>query len=110
MGAFLLALTLVSTGCGGGGGGENKGGGAAQSINGAGASFPAPIYNAMFQDFAGDSGIQVNYQSIGSSGGRQQFIQKNVAFGASDEPMKAEEEQQAGGDPLHIATVGGAVV
>ena len=64
----------------------------------------------MFQQFAQDSGIQVNYQSIGSSGGRQQFIQKTVDFGASDEPMKAEEEQEAGGNPLHIATVGGAVV
>jgi phosphate transport system substrate-binding protein len=64
----------------------------------------------MFQQFAQDNGTQVNYQSIGSSGGREQFIQKTVDFGASDEPMKAEEEQQAGGNPLHIATVGGAVV
>jgi phosphate transport system substrate-binding protein len=64
----------------------------------------------MFQQFAQDSGIQVNYQSIGSSGGREQFIQKTVEFGASDEPMKYEEEQEAGGNPLHIATVGGAVV
>ena len=118
IGAFLLALALVLASCGGGGGGGQKqaggsnggSGGAASSINGAGASFPAPIYNAMFQQFAQDSGIQVNYQSIGSSGGRQQFIQKTVDFGASDEPMKQEEEQEAGGKPLHIATVGGAVV
>lgn len=118
-GAFLLALALILAGCGGGGGGQkeekggSKGGGgsqAASSINGAGASFPAPIYSAMFQQLAQDSGIQVNYQSVGSSGGRQQFIQQTVAFGASDEPMKPEEEQQAGGNPLHIATVGGAVV
>ena len=118
IGAFLLALALVLASCGGGGGGGQKqgggsnggSGGAASSINGAGASFPAPIYNAMFQQFAQDSGIQVNYQSIGSSGGRQQFIQETVDFGASDEPMKQEEEQEVGGKPLHIATVGGAVV
>ena len=110
--AMLVIVALGLAGCGGGGG---QGGGddsvaPASSINGAGASFPAPIYNAMFQQFAQDSGIQVNYQSIGSSGGREQFIQKTVEFGASDEPMKDEEEQEAGGTPLHIATVGGAVV
>ena len=117
IGAFLLTLALVLAACGGGGGGGGQGGGsqggggeAASSINGAGASFPAPIYNAMFQQFAQDSGTQVNYQSIGSSGGREQFIQKTVEFGASDEPMKDEEEQNARGKPLHIATVGGAVV
>ena len=119
-----LVLSFAVVGCGGtvgggeepqsGGGSEGNGGSgggeAAQSINGAGASFPAPVYSAMFQRLAGDGGPQVNYQSIGSSGGREQFIQKTVAFGASDAPMEAEEEQQAGGDPQHIATVGGAVV
>src|SRR5215212_1757750 len=107
----LLALSLVVFAACGGGGGQGSGGGqAASSINGAGASFPAPIYNAMFQRFAQDSGIQVNYQSIGSSGGREQFVQKTVDFGASDEPMKEEQEQEAGGNQLHSATVGGAVV
>ncbi len=120
IGVFILALALVLAGCGGGGGEEEKkkeeggggGGGSetAQSINGAGASFPAPVYSAMFQQLAEDGGIQVNYQSVGSSGGREQFIQETVAFGASDEPMDEEEEQEAGGDPVHIATVGGAVV
>ena len=120
-----LVLSFAVVGCGGtvgggeepqsgggskGNGGSGGGGEAAQSINGAGASFPAPVYSAMFQRLAGDGGPQVNYQSIGSSGGREQFIQKTVAFGASDAPMEAEEEQQAGGDPQHIATVGGAVV
>ncbi|MCA3748482.1 MAG: phosphate ABC transporter substrate-binding protein PstS, partial [Rubrobacter sp.] len=94
----------------GGGSGGGSQGEAAQRINGAGASFPAPFYSAVFQQFAQEEGIQVNYQSIGSSGGREQFIQKTVAFGASDEPMSEEEMQEAGGNPLHIATVGGAVV
>jgi phosphate transport system substrate-binding protein len=101
---------VVFVACGGGQGGGGQGGGeAASNINGAGASFPAPIYDAMFRQFAEDQGIQVNYQSIGSSGGREQFVQKTVAFGASDEPMKEEQEQEAGGNPVHIATVGGAV-
>lgn len=114
--SVLVSLSLVVAGCGqatGGGGGSGNGGGgaeAASQINGAGASFPAPIYEKMFQELAAAGGPQVNYQSIGSSGGREQFIQKSVAFGASDEPMDEEEEQQAGGKPKHIATVGGAVV
>ena len=112
-GTCLLAISLVVAACGqatGGGGGGGGGEGTASQINGAGASFPAPIYTRMFQQLAEDGGPQVNYQSIGSSGGREQFIQKTVAFGASDEPMDEEEEQEAGGSPKHIATVGGAVV
>jgi phosphate transport system substrate-binding protein len=109
--AGLIAMSLVVfVACGGGQGGGGQGGGeAASNINGAGASFPAPIYDAMFRQFAEDQSIQVNYQSIGSSGGREQFVQKTVDFGASDEPMKEEQEQEAGGNPVHIATVGGAV-
>lgn len=118
----LVSLSLVVAACGqatGGGGGDEGGNGggdsgggaeAASQINGAGASFPAPVYEKMFQELAAAGGPQVNYQSIGSSGGREQFIQKTVAFGASDAPMDDEEEQQAGGNPKHIATVGGAVV
>ncbi|AHY45984.1 Phosphate ABC transporter, phosphate-binding protein PstS [Rubrobacter radiotolerans] len=107
--------TAEETGTSGGGGGEggDSGGGGtepAQSIDAAGASFPAPLYSQILQQFAEAEGIQVNYQSIGSSGGREQFIQQNVSFGASDEPMDDEEMEQAGGEPVHIATVGGAVV
>lgn len=115
-------MTLVVAGCGqtageapqGGGEEAQSGGGGgemASSLDGAGASFPAPVYGAMFEQLAQqDPPIQVNYQSIGSSGGREQFIQRTVDFGASDAPMEAEEEEQAGGNPQHIATVGGAVV
>ncbi len=112
--AGLLALLLVVfAACGGGGqGGGSKGGGkqAAQSIDGAGATFPAPIYERMFQELAQSGGPQVNYQAIGSGGGIEQFTNKTVAFGASDAPMKDQEMQAAGGNPQHIATVGGAVV
>ena len=113
-------MSLAVVGCGSTvgepqGGGEQPQGGSggemASSLNGAGASFPAPVYGAMFEQLAQqDPPVQVNYQSIGSSGGREQFIQKTVDFGASDAPMEAEEEEQAGGSPQHIATVGGAVV
>ncbi len=64
----------------------------------------------MFQQLAQDEQIQVNYQAISSGGGIEQFTNKTVDFGATDAPMKDEQMQNAGGDPLHIATVGGAVV
>ncbi|HET7479884.1 MAG TPA: phosphate ABC transporter substrate-binding protein PstS [Rubrobacteraceae bacterium] len=111
----LLALSVVLAACGqatgGGGGGSDSGDAkAASQISGAGSSFVAPFMDKMGQELVKDGGPQVNYQSIGSSGGREQFIQKTVAFGASDAPMDSEEEKQAGGNPKHIATVGGAVV
>jgi phosphate transport system substrate-binding protein len=89
MASILTLSFLFFTACGDQGGGQ-----AASNLNGAGASFPAPVYNEMFQRLAQDPGIQVNYQSIGSSGGREQFINKTVDFGASDAPMSSQEEQQ----------------
>lgn len=116
----LSALALMMAACGGNqagsedsGSGDAGGGGnaeMAQSINGAGASFPAPVYNKMFQELASNDGPQVNYQSVGSGAGIENFINKSVAFGASDAPMSEEEMQAAGGNPMHIATVGGPVV
>lgn len=121
----VLGALLAVAGCGGtasqsgGGGGAatkattgktDTGPAAAKSINGAGATFPAPIYEKIFQQLAKDKGLQVNYQAIGSGGGIKQFTEKTVAFGASDAPMKDEQVSAAGGNPLHIATVGGAVV
>lgn len=114
-----VVLTLAMVGCAttedsavSGGAGESGDGNAeaASSITGAGASFPAPLYQAIFQQFAEEEEIQVNYQSVGSSGGREQFTQETVAFGATDEPMDDEEIEAAGGEVRHIATVGGAVV
>lgn len=96
-----------------GGDGGGSGGGdveAATSIDGAGATFPAPLYNEMFQAFAEESDIQVNYQSVGSGSGIEQYIQNTVDFGASDGPMTEEELDQVEEDTLHVATVGGPVV
>ena len=53
-------------------------------LNGAGATFPAPLYNSWFQTMAQETGNQVNYQAVGSGAGVRQFTAKTVDFGASD--------------------------
>jgi phosphate transport system substrate-binding protein len=79
-------------------------------INGAGATFPFPIYSKWFSDYnKAHPNVQINYQSIGSGGGIKQITEKTVDFGASDAPMSNEEMQKATGIQ-HIPTVMGAVV
>ncbi len=88
-------------------------GASAQSIdlNGAGATFPYPIYSKWFSDYASKTGVKINYQSIGSGGGIRQLSEQTVDFGASDAPMSDTEMAQAKGGPiLHFPTVMGAVV
>ena len=53
-------------------------------LNGAGATFPAPLYNSWFQSFNKETGNQVNYQAVGSGAGVRQYNAKTVDFGASD--------------------------
>jgi phosphate transport system substrate-binding protein len=53
-------------------------------LNGAGATFPAPLYNSWFQSFNKETGNQVNYQAVGSGAGVRQYTAKTVDFGASD--------------------------
>lgn len=60
-------------------------------INGAGASFPAPLYYNWAFDFNKETGIRVNYQSIGSGGGIKQVTKRMIDFGASDKPLTIEE-------------------
>ncbi len=69
---------------------------AGETINGAGASFPFPIYSQWAYDYNKVTGMQLNYQSIGSGGGIAQIKAKTVDFGASDEPLKEEELNAAG--------------
>src|SRR6184192_1305904 len=77
-------------------------------INGAGATFPYPIYSKWFSDYnKAHPEVQINYQSIGSGGGIKQIIEKTVDFGASDAPMTNEEMAKAPGIQ-HIPTVLGA--
>ena len=70
--------------------------GDAMVINGAGASFPFPVYSLWAYKYEQTTGVKLNYQSIGSGGGITQIKAKTVDFGASDAPLKAEELTQAG--------------
>jgi len=80
-------------------------------INGAGATFPFPIYSKWFSEYNKlHPEVQINYQSIGSGGGIRQLTNQTVFFGATDGPMTSEQMQQAGGKVLHLPTVLGGVV
>jgi phosphate transport system substrate-binding protein len=80
-------------------------------INGAGATFPYPIYSKWFNEYAKvDPSVRFNYQSIGSGGGQKQILSETVDFGASDGPMTDESLAKAPGKLLHIPTVAGADV
>ncbi|GIV50450.1 MAG: phosphate-binding protein [Candidatus Kapaibacterium sp.] len=83
-------------------------------LNGAGATFPYVLYSKWFDVYKKKTGIQFNYQSIGSGGGIKQITDGTVDFGASDGPMTDEQlalaRQKRGTDILHIPTTLGAVV
>ena len=80
------------------------------TINGAGATFPYPLYSKWFDSYAKvDGSVRFNYQSIGSGGGQKQILDETVDFGATDGPMTDETLAKAPGKLLHIPTVAGAV-
>ncbi len=84
---------------------------AQMTINGAGATFPYPIYSKWFDAYAKvDPSVRFNYQSIGSGGGQKQILAQTVDFGASDGPMSDDNLAKAPGKLLHIPTVAGADV
>src|SRR3982075_437136 len=80
----------------------------AADITGAGATFPFPIYSKWADTYKKETGVGLNYQSIGSGGGIKQIQAKTVTFGATDMPLKAEELQKAG--LVQFPTVLGGVV
>jgi len=83
----------------------------AASINGAGATFPYPIYSKWFAEYNRlRPDVRINYQSQGSGAGIQQLLARTVFFGASDAPMTDEQLRAAQGRILHVPTVLGAVV
>lgn len=85
--------------------------GAQMLINGAGATFPYPIYSKWFEAYIQvDPEVRFNYQSIGSGGGIRQISERTVDFGASDGPMTDDQLKKAPGELFHIPTVLGAVV
>lgn len=91
------------------------GGGSAVTLSGAGASFPAPLYQRWFADYNKENpGTQISYQSVGSGAGVEQFLSGTVDFGASDAPLKSEEKakfkEKYGADPVQVPMTGGSVV
>src|ERR1700709_60101 len=83
----------------------------AQQLNGAGATFPNPIYSKWFSEYAASHpGVQINYQSVGSGAGIRQASEGIVDFGATDGPMTDEQMNSAKVKLFHIPTVLGAVV
>jgi len=114
--AALLAVASLTVACGGGAKTSETSAPAATSsggtqINGAGATFPNPIYSKWFSDYAkAHADVQINYQPIGSGGGIRQLTEQTVFFGASDTPMTDEQLKAAPGPVLHFPTVLGAVV
>jgi len=113
-----LAFAIVA-GCSGGSappptegaGGAAPAGGGGSQINGAGATFPNPIYSKWFAEYNKlHPGVRINYQPLGSGAGIRQLTSRTVFFGASDQPMKDEQLQAAPGRILHFPTVLGAVV
>jgi phosphate transport system substrate-binding protein len=112
------ALAMIA-GCSGGSappaterdGGAAPGGGGGIQINGAGATFPNPIYSKWFSEYNKlHPNVRINYQSLGSGAGIRQLTSRTVFFGASDQPMRDEQLQGAPGKILHFPTVLGAVV
>jgi len=95
----LVIMNLV--GCGG----TNK----VTELQGAGATFPYPLYSKMFDAYYKENGIKVNYQSIGSGGGIRQLKAETVDFGASDAFMSDKAMKASGKDILHIPVALGAV-
>jgi phosphate transport system substrate-binding protein len=118
---LIIVLTLVAAACGGTSSTTTTEGssGTAGSMGpvdllGAGASFPAPVYQEWIGAYQSvEPSVSINYQSIGSGGGVEQFIGQQTDFGASDAFLKDDEIAAAqtarGCDPIHIPTVFGAV-
>jgi len=114
---LAAAAAIVVMGCGGGqsttegGAGSPAGAGQKVQINGAGATFPYPIYSKWFDEYHKlHPSVEINYQSIGSGGGIRQITNETVFFGATDGPMTDEQLKAAPGPILHFPAVLGANV
>jgi phosphate transport system substrate-binding protein len=113
--AIAMSGSMMLTSCNGGGNAQgadstaNKDGGD-NTILGAGATFPYPLYSKMFSEYNKVGGLKVNYQSIGSGGGIQQLTGKTVDFGASDAPLNGKQDSALSAPVIHIPITAGAVV
>ena len=99
--ALLLSSVLVL--------GAGMSASAAGKLNGAGATFPAKIYQRWFAELAKSGGPRVNYQAVGSGSGRKAFIDQTVNFGASDDPMKKSDMAKVKRGVVQIPMVGGTI-
>lgn len=101
--AVLLLLAAVAC--------NNNGGSGPVTLQGAGASFPSPLYQKWLSEYGKlHANVKIDYQSIGSGGGIKQLKEQTVDFGASDAPMTDADLKSAPGEILHVPTVLGAVV
>ena len=82
---------------------------AGPALNGAGATFPAPLYQRWFGDYAAATGNRVNYQSVGSGAGIKQFVAGTVDFAASDEPIKEKDAKKVKRGYVQIPMTGGTI-
>jgi phosphate transport system substrate-binding protein len=115
----ILAAALILTGCGGGNSNSTTQSKTGQStasgvvkLNGAGATFPAPLYTKWFNVYQQLTQVQINYQSVGSGAGITQITNNTIDFGASDAIMTAQQQQSAEalhGPILHIPMTSGSV-
>ncbi|HEY3445435.1 MAG TPA: phosphate ABC transporter substrate-binding protein PstS [Myxococcales bacterium] len=103
--ALLAAFSTVAGACNRSVGGS----GGTMTLNGAGATFPYPLYSKWVAEYGQREPVRINYQSIGSGGGIRQITERTVDFGASDAPMTDEQLAKAPGKILHIPTTLGAV-
>src|SRR6188474_2306067 len=107
----IASLVLFAHACSPGGSGGSGTTGSTINLQGAGATFPNPLYQKWLSEYGKlHSNIRIDYQSIGSGGGIKQIKEQTVDFGASDAPMTDDDLKSAPGDILHIPTVLGAVV
>jgi phosphate transport system substrate-binding protein len=104
-----LVVLVAAIGCNPGGAGTGSDG--RVTLQGAGATFPNPLYQKWLSEYGKlHSNIRIDYQSVGSGGGIKQLKEQTVDFGASDAPLKDEDKPSFSGEVVHIPTVLGAVV
>jgi phosphate transport system substrate-binding protein len=92
-----------------------SGSGKSASLNGAGATFPEPLYTRWFSEYNKiEPGVQISYQGVGSGAGVEQYLAGTVDFGATDSPLKDEEKAKFkakyGADPVQVPMTAGSVV
>src|SRR6185295_16198863 len=106
---LLASFALLALACSPSGGPAGSGG--PINLQGAGATFPNPLYQKWISEYGkAHANVKIDYQSIGSGGGIKQIQSRTVDFGASDAPMTDAELKASPAELLHVPTVLGAVV